>query len=254
MDENGNEVRGRITADVNEDGQYEVYTENPINGRKVNLFTAEELNRLNASSAENSLQNRGNLTENDGNSAENSHQENIATVNQDAINNATVDDLLKADSAYNESFYREHPERVAEELAAPAQATADYINGKLTDKDYLIALGYSTGENSWLNGSATDEDIATEAAEKREKYLPFVTMPQVQQPSSEQPGHNSSRYRQNSPGKAQWNASQKTNRDSRFTNRQTPIRLGMPCLSKPMAMKLQHKRLRTIWSLTKKQP
>ena len=48
LDENGNEVRGSITADVNEDGQYEVYTENPINGRKVNLFTAEELNRLRA--------------------------------------------------------------------------------------------------------------------------------------------------------------------------------------------------------------
>lgn len=185
LDENGNEIRGSITADVNEDGQYEVNTESPINGRKVNLFTAEELNNLNANAAENSLQNRGNLTENDGNSAENSHQENIATVNQDAINNATVDDLLNADSAYNESFYREHPERVAEALATPAQATADYINGKLTDRDYLIALGYSTGENSWLDSSATDEEIAETVAENRGKYLPYVTMPQVQQPSNE---------------------------------------------------------------------
>ena len=73
LDENGNEVRGSITADVNEDGQYEVYTESPINGRKVNLFTAEELNRLNANSAENSLQNRGISTENDGISTENSN-------------------------------------------------------------------------------------------------------------------------------------------------------------------------------------
>jgi N12 class adenine-specific DNA methylase len=71
LDENGNEVRGSITADVNEDGQYEVSTENPINGRKVNLFTAEELNRLNASSAENSLQNGGISTENGGISTEN---------------------------------------------------------------------------------------------------------------------------------------------------------------------------------------
>lgn len=202
LDENGNEIRGSITADVNEDGRYEVYTESPINGRKVNLFTAEELNRLNANSAENSLQNGGISTENDGISTENSHQENIATVNQDAINNATVDDLLNADSAYNESFYREHPERVAEELAAPAQATADYINGKLTDKDYLIALGYSTGENSWLNGSATDEEIATEAAGKREKYLPFVTMPQVQQPSSEQPGAQQQPVQTEQPGQS----------------------------------------------------
>lgn len=60
MDENGNSIRGSITADANEDGQYEVYTENPINGRKVNLFTADELNRLNANTAEKSLQN-GNI-------------------------------------------------------------------------------------------------------------------------------------------------------------------------------------------------
>lgn len=46
-DEAGNAVRGSITSDMNEDGQYEVYTENPINGRKVNLFTADELNALN---------------------------------------------------------------------------------------------------------------------------------------------------------------------------------------------------------------
>ena len=71
LDENGNEVRGSITADANEDGQYEVYTESPINGRKVNLFTADELNRLNANSAENSLQSGGNFTENDGISTEN---------------------------------------------------------------------------------------------------------------------------------------------------------------------------------------
>ena len=162
-DENGNEVRGSITADVNEDGRYEVYTESPINGRKVNLFTAEELDRLQA------------------NPAENSRHENVAIVNQEAVNNATVDDLMKTDRGYVEGYYNEHPEKVAEALAAPAQATADYINGKLTDRDYLIALNYSTGENSWLDGSATEEEIEREAAMNREKYLPYVSMPQVRQ-------------------------------------------------------------------------
>lgn len=46
-DENGNVVRGSITADQNEDGMFEVYTEEPINGKKVNLFSAEELDTLN---------------------------------------------------------------------------------------------------------------------------------------------------------------------------------------------------------------
>lgn len=181
LDENGNEVRGSITADVNEDGQYEVYTENPINGRKVNLFTAEELDRLQANPAENSRQNSGISTENGGNSAENSRHENVAIVNQEAVNNATVDDLMKTNIGYVEGYYNEHPEKVAEALAAPAQATADYINGKLTDRDYLIALNYSTGENSWLDGSATEEEIEREAAMNREKYLPYVSMPQVRQ-------------------------------------------------------------------------
>lgn len=181
LDENGNEVRGSITADANEDGRYEVYTESPINGRKVNLFTAEELDRLQANPAENSRQNGGISTENGGNPAENSRHENVAIVNQEAVNNATVDDLMKTNRGYVEGYYNEHPEKVAEALAAPAQATADYINGKLTDRDYLIALNYSTGENSWLDGSATEEEIEREAAMNREKYLPYVSMPQVRQ-------------------------------------------------------------------------
>jgi N12 class adenine-specific DNA methylase len=45
--EEGMPVRGSITADQNEDGKFEVYTEEPINGKKVNLFSAEELDALN---------------------------------------------------------------------------------------------------------------------------------------------------------------------------------------------------------------
>lgn len=45
-DENGNSVRGNITADADADGRYEVYTEDAINGKRVNLFTADELNNM----------------------------------------------------------------------------------------------------------------------------------------------------------------------------------------------------------------
>lgn len=45
-DENENTVRGSITAPENEDGKFEVYTEQPINGKKVNLFSAEELDTM----------------------------------------------------------------------------------------------------------------------------------------------------------------------------------------------------------------
>lgn len=197
LDKNGNEVRGSITSDINDDGQYEVYTESPINGRRVNLFTADELNRLSAQNAENSLQNGGNLTGNGGNSVENTHQENVTTVNQEVVNNATVDDLRRIDSAYVESYYRDHPEKVAKAIALPAQATADYINGKLTDRDYLIALGYSTGKGSWLDEDATDEEIAARAGEKREKYLPYVIMPQTQGASAESSNNGDENIPQN---------------------------------------------------------
>ncbi len=53
-DENGNTVRGSITAPENEDGKFEVYTEQPINGKRVNLFSAEELDSMIKAPAEDS--------------------------------------------------------------------------------------------------------------------------------------------------------------------------------------------------------
>lgn len=45
-DENGVTVRGNITADADADGKYEVFTEVPINGKRVNLFTRDELDNM----------------------------------------------------------------------------------------------------------------------------------------------------------------------------------------------------------------
>ncbi len=45
-DENGNAVRGNITTDADADGRYEVYTEAPINGKRVNMFTRDELDSM----------------------------------------------------------------------------------------------------------------------------------------------------------------------------------------------------------------
>ena len=46
INEDGKPVRGSITTDQNEDGKFEVYTEEPINGKRVNLFTVEELDAM----------------------------------------------------------------------------------------------------------------------------------------------------------------------------------------------------------------
>ena len=45
-EENGSLINGTITSNRNEDGKYEVYTEAPINGKKVNLFTRAELDDM----------------------------------------------------------------------------------------------------------------------------------------------------------------------------------------------------------------
>ncbi|MEG2599543.1 MAG: hypothetical protein RSA66_08725, partial [Muribaculaceae bacterium] len=47
-DESGNSVRGSITADADADadGRYEVFTEDAINGKRVNLFTRDELDGM----------------------------------------------------------------------------------------------------------------------------------------------------------------------------------------------------------------
>lgn len=44
--ENGNIIRGNVVSNANEDEQYEVYTEIPINGKKVNLFSRDELDGM----------------------------------------------------------------------------------------------------------------------------------------------------------------------------------------------------------------
>ena len=165
-DEAGNAVRGSITADMNEDGQYEVYTESPINGRKVNLFTADELNALNYEQPD------GN------NGGQNIPQGNVAgySVNEEAVNGITLDDFMKTDSSYVESYYTEHPESMATEIQEKAETTADYLNGNLSAHDYLAALGYATGEKSWLDNT-TEEEIEQTVSDRVAAYMPFLNQP-----------------------------------------------------------------------------
>lgn len=42
----GTVVRGSVVSPLNEDGKIEVYTETPVNGKKVHLFTADELDSM----------------------------------------------------------------------------------------------------------------------------------------------------------------------------------------------------------------
>ena len=79
-DENGVSVRGNITADADADGKYEVFTEAPINGKRVNLFTRDELDNMllehNGVAFERPVENESNngaenIPENDNNAPQN---------------------------------------------------------------------------------------------------------------------------------------------------------------------------------------
>lgn len=79
-DENGNAVRGNITTDADADGKYEVFTEAPINGKRVNLFTRDELDNMllehNGVTFEHPAENESNngaenIPENDNNASQN---------------------------------------------------------------------------------------------------------------------------------------------------------------------------------------
>lgn len=79
-DENGVTVRGNITADADADGRYEVFTEAPINGKRVSLFTRDELDNMllehNGVAFEHTAENENNngvenIPENDNNAHQN---------------------------------------------------------------------------------------------------------------------------------------------------------------------------------------
>lgn len=160
-------VRGSIVSEMNDDGQFEVYTETPINGKKVNLFTPEELDGM-------VIEHNGAPVTNEAAQPAQQETEGVS-VNDEAIRNATVEDYKKANPNINESSFNKSPELVQQYLQQEVPPTVDYLNGKLSDRDYLAAVGYATGENSWLDSKdTTAEDIAKAAREKAQSYLPFI--------------------------------------------------------------------------------
>lgn len=87
--ENGNLVRGEIVSGQNEDGRFEVQTEEPVNGKTVNHLTAEELDAMHAQIQEE----QGEQMESPALVAENAttQKEDVSGVNDGTIaENATV--------------------------------------------------------------------------------------------------------------------------------------------------------------------
>ena len=95
INEDGKPVRGSITTDQNEDGKFEVYTEEPINGKRVNLLSVEELDAMTGKQQEQANQApvQGEQMESPALVAENTttQKEDVSGVNDGTIaENATV--------------------------------------------------------------------------------------------------------------------------------------------------------------------
>ena len=104
---------------------------------------------------------------------ENMPQASRYSVNEDAIASASAEDYGKI-RPINESYYAEHPERIVKDLQDDAAATAEYLNGNVDAREYLKMMGCATGEGSWLDTWATEQDIEEEAERMSQQLKAFL--------------------------------------------------------------------------------
>ena len=105
------------------------------------------------------------------------------SINQEKINSATVSDYKKANPNINESYYEENPESIKRELSEGARYAADYLSGRISDRDYLLSLNYV---DSYLDRIGTDR-IRVIADEKSRSYMPYLNREEdAQQPLTPQ--------------------------------------------------------------------
>ena len=109
------------------------------------------------------------------------------SINQEKINSATVSDYKKANPSINESYYEENPEIIKRELSEGARYAADYLSGRISDRDYLLSLNYV---DSYLDRIGTDR-IRVIADEKSRSYMPYLNREEdAQQPAPANPAQS----------------------------------------------------------------
>ena len=92
------------------------------------------------------------------------------SINQEKINLATASDYKKANPLINESYYEENPENIKRDLSERARYAADYLSGRISDRDYLLSLNYV---DTYLDRIGADR-VRTLSDEESRKYLPYL--------------------------------------------------------------------------------
>ena len=109
------------------------------------------------------------------------------SINQEKINSATVSDYKKANPLINESYYEENPENIKRDLSERARYAADYLSGRISDRDYLLSLNYV---DTYLDRIGAGR-VRTLADEESSRYLPYLNREKdVQQSASANPAQS----------------------------------------------------------------
>ena len=159
-DENGVTVRGNITADADADGKYEVFTEAPINGKRVNLFTRDELDNM-------LLEHNGVAFEHPAENESNNGAENIPENDNNAPQNIPAMQRIPKDEQGNPLYEQADSDTAWDAIVeqtegdeAMAQTVAD---GMVADKEAALKKLEKTKSKG---GNSIAEKIASEKERK----------------------------------------------------------------------------------------
>ena len=163
IDENGVIVRGNITAEADADGRYEVFTEAPINGKRVNLFTRDELDNMLLEYNEVAFEheNTENVEIYAQNSAETMHEGNNASQNIPAIQRIPKDE--QGNPLYDQTDSDTAWDAIVEQTEGDEAMAQTVADGMVADKeDALKKLEKAKSKG----GVSIAEKIASEKERK----------------------------------------------------------------------------------------
>ena len=157
-DENGVTVRGNITADADADGKYEVFTEAPINGKRVNLFTRDELDNM-------LLEHNGVAFERPAENESNNGAENIPENDNNAPQNIPAMQRIPKDEQGNPLYEQADSDTAWDAIVEQTEGDEDMaqtvVDGMVADKEEALKKlekAKSKGGNSIAEKIASEKE------------------------------------------------------------------------------------------------
>lgn len=165
-DENGVTVRGNITADADADGKYEVFTEAPINGKRVNLFTRDELDNM-------LLEHNGVAFEHPAENESNNGAENIPENDNNAPQNIPAMQRIPKDEQGNPLYEQADSDTAWDAIVEQTEGDEDMAqtvaDGMVADKEEALK---KLEKAKSKGGNSIAEKIASEKNAKRRLMQP----------------------------------------------------------------------------------